>query len=57
MGRGTKSEGQLAKAEKLFSQTQKHKQHLSDNEKAKKAEREKDARLQALRLTRAATSK
>ena len=57
MGRGTKSEGQMAKAEKLFYQTQKHKQNLSDNEKAKKAEREKVARLKALRLTRGTTSK
>ena len=57
MGRGIKSEGQMAKAEKLFFQTQKHKHELSDNEKAKKAEREKVARLKALRLTKEAYSK
>ena len=57
MGRGTKSEGQMAKAEKLFFQTQKTKHELSENEEAKQAEREKVARLKALRLTRAATSK
>jgi hypothetical protein len=57
MGRGTKKEGPMAKAEKLFNQTQKHKLDLSENEKAKKAEREKVARLKALRLTKEAYSK
>ena len=56
MGRGTKKEGPMAKAEKLFNQTQKHKLDLSENEKAKKAEREKVARLKTLRLTKGATS-
>ena len=56
MGRGTKKEGAIARAENLFNQTQKHKQNLSENEKAKQAEREKVARLKALRLTNEATS-
>ena len=57
MGRGTKKEGPMAKAENLFNQTQKTKQNLSEYEKAKEAEREKVARLKALRLTKGATSK
>ena len=57
MGRGTKKKGPMARAENLFQQTQKHKQNLSENEKAKQAEREKVARLKALRLTKGATSK
>ncbi len=57
MGRGTKKKGPMARAENLFNQTQKHKQNLSENEKAKQAEREKVARLKALRLTKEATSK
>ena len=57
MGRGTKKEGPMARAENLFNQTQKTKQNLSENEKAKEAEREKVARLKALRLTKGATSK
>ena len=57
MGRGTKKMGPIARAENLFKKTQKHKQNLSENEKAKEAEREKVARLKALRLTKGATSK
>ena len=57
MGRGTKKEGPITRAENLFLQTQKTKQHLSENEKAKEAEREKVARLKALRLTKGAYSK
>ena len=49
--------GAIARAEALFKQTQKPKLDLSENEKAKKAEREKVARLKALRLTKGATSK
>ena len=49
--------GPIARAENLFKQTQKHKQNLSENEKAKQAEREKVAWLKALRLTKEATSK
>ena len=56
MGRGTKKMGPMARAEKLFNQTKKHKQNLSENEKAKQAELEKVARLKALRLTKEATS-
>ena len=40
------------KAEAEFKQIQKNKQDLSDNEKAKQAEREKAARLKALRLAK-----
>ena len=57
MGRGTKKKGPMARAENLFNQTQKHKQNLSENEEAKQADREKVARLKALRLTKEATSK
>ena len=56
MGR-TQKMGPIARAENLFNQTQKTKQNLSENEKAKQAEREKVARLKALRLTKGATSK
>ena len=56
MGRGTKKMGPIARAENLFLQTQKTKQNLSENEKEKQAEREKVARLKALRLTKGATS-
>ena len=54
MVRGTKKMGPMARAEELFNQTQKHKQNLSENEKAKQAEQEKTARLKALRLAKAA---
>ena len=47
----------MARAEELFNQTQKHKQNLSENEKAKQAEQEKTARLKALRLTKEAIEK
>jgi len=47
----------ITRAENLFLQTQKTKQNLSENEEAKQAEREKVARLKALRLTKGATSK
>ena len=57
MGRGTKKKGPMARAANLFQQTQKHKQNLSENEKAKQAELEKVARLKALRLTKGAYSK
>ena len=57
MGRGTKKMGAIARAENLFKQTQKPKQKLSENEKAKQAELEKVARLKALRLTKGAYSK
>ena len=53
----TQKMGAIARAETLFKQTQKPKQNLSENEKAKEAEREKVARLKALRLTKGATSK
>ena len=56
MGR-TQKMGPIARAENLFNQTQKTKQNLSENEKAKQAELEKVARLKALRLTKGATSK
>ena len=56
MGR-TQKMGPIARAENLFNQTKKHKQILSENEKAKQAEREKVARLKALRLTKEATLK
>ena len=55
--RGAAKMGPIARAENLFNQTQKTKQNLSENEKAKQAEREKVARLKALRLTKGATSK
>ena len=54
---GTQKMGAIARAENLFKQTQKPKQNLSENEEAKQAEREKVARLKALRLTKGATSK
>ena len=54
MGR-TQKMGPIARAENLFNQTQKTKQNLSENEKAKAAARE--ARLKARRLTKGATSK
>jgi len=57
IGRGAKKMGPIARAENLFKQTQKHKQNLSENEKAKQAEREKVAHLKALCLTKEATSK
>ena len=57
MVRGTKKMGPMARAEELFNQTQKHKQNLSENEKAKQAEQEKTARLKALRLTKEAIEK
>ena len=53
MVRGTKKMGPMARAEELFNQTQKHKQNLSKNEKVRQAEREKVARLKALRLAKA----
>ena len=56
MGR-TQKMGPITRAESLFLQTQKTKQNLSEYEKAKEAEREKVARLKALRLTKGATSK
>ena len=43
-----------ARAEAQFTQTQKHKQTLSEIEQAKRADREKSARLKALRLAKAA---
>ena len=55
--RGAVKMSSIARAENLFLQTQKTKQNLSENEKAKQAEREKVARLKALRLTKGATSK
>ena len=57
MGRGTKKMGPMARAEKLFNQAQKHKQNLSENEKAKQAEQEKTAHLKALRLAKEAIEK
>jgi len=54
--RGTAKMSSIARAENLFLQTQKTKQNLSENEKEKQAEREKVARLKALRLTKEATS-
>ena len=57
MVRGTKKMGPMARAEELFNQTQKHKQNLSENEKAKQAEQEKTARLKALRLAKEAIEK
>ena len=56
MGR-TQKMGAIARAENLFNQTQKTKHELSENEEAKEAEREKVARLKALRLTKGAYSK
>ena len=56
MGR-TQKIGPITRAENLFLQTQKTKRNLSENEKAKQAEREKVARLKALCLTKEATSK
>ena len=53
----TQKMGAIARAETLFKQTQKPKQNLSENEKAKQAELEKVARLKALRLAKEATSK
>ena len=44
-------------AEAQFSQIQKNKQTLSENEKAKQVDQEKMARLKALRLAKEATSK
>ena len=44
-------------AEVEFSQIQKNKQTLSENEKANQADQEKTARLKALRLAKKATSK
>ena len=55
--RGTAKKGPMAKAEEMFSQIQKNKKTLSENEKAKQVEREKMARLKALRLAKEATSK
>ena len=54
--RGTAKMDAIARAENLFKKTQKPKQNLSENEEAKQAEREKVARLKALRLTKEATS-
>ena len=48
----TQKMGPIARAENLFNQTQKTKQNLSENEKAKQAEQEKTARLKALRLAK-----
>ena len=45
----------MAKAEELFNKAQKEKHTLSDIEKAKQAEREKTARLKALRLAKKIT--
>jgi len=56
MGR-TKKMDSIARAENLFKKTQKPKQNLSENEESKQTEREKVARLKALRLTKGATSK
>ena len=47
----------MAKAEELFNKAQKEKHTLSDIEKAKQAEREKTARLKALRLAKEAIEK
>ena len=48
--KGTQTKRLRAEAE--FKQIQKNKQDLSDNEKAKQAEREKMARLKAFRLAK-----
>ena len=50
--KGTQTNRSRAEAE--FKQIQKNKQDLSDNEKAKQAEREKTAQLKALRLAKEA---
>ena len=51
-----KGESIRAMAEAQFSQIQKNKQTLSDNEKANLVDQEKMARLKALRLAKMATS-
>ena len=53
--KGTQTKRLRAEAE--FKQIQKNEQDLSDSEKAKQAEREKMARLKALRLAKEATTK
>ena len=46
------TETNRSRAEAAFKQVQKNDQDLSDNEKAKQAEREKMARLKALRVAK-----
>ena len=45
----------MAKAEELFNKAQKEKHTLSDIEEAKQTDREKTARLKALRLAKNST--
>ena len=52
---GNRKKSAMAKAEDLFNKAQKKKHALSDIEKAKQTDREKTARLKALRLAKKAT--
>ena len=57
MPRPKGNESIRTRAEAQFSQIQKNKQTLSENEKAKQVDQEKMARLKALRLAKEVTSK
>ena len=52
---GSRKKSAMAKAEELFNKAQKEKHTLSDIEKAKQTDREKMARLKALRLAKKPT--